>query len=156
MTNAIFNLPESHNEPAMSYAPGTRERALLKAELDRQYNQVVDIPLIIGGEEVRTGRLQKAVCPHEHGHVLAQYHEAGEAEIRQAIDAALQAKFAWKYTPWEERAAIFNRMASLISGRYRYILNAATMLNQSKTAHQAEIDSTCETADFFLYNAKFM
>ncbi len=96
------------------------------------------------------------VCPHEHGHVLGHYHEAGEAEISMAIDAALQAKYAWKYTPWEERAAIFNRMASLISGRYRYILNAATMLGQSKTAHQAEIDSTCETADFFRYNAKFM
>jgi 1-pyrroline-5-carboxylate dehydrogenase len=156
MTNAIFNLPESHNEPALSYAPGTPERALLKAELDRQYHQVLDIPLIIGGEEVRTGRLQKVVCPHEHGHVLAQYHEAGEAEIRMAIDAALEAKAAWENTPWEERAAIFNRMASLISTKYRYILNAATMLNQSKTAHQAEIDSTCETADFFRFNAKYM
>jgi 1-pyrroline-5-carboxylate dehydrogenase len=156
MTNAIFNLPESYNEPAFSYAPGTRERALLKAELNRQYNQVVDIPLIINGEEVRTGRLQNAVCPHEHGHVLAQYHEAGEAEINLAIQAALAAKADWESTPWEERAAIFNRMASLISTKYRYILNAATMLNQSKTAHQAEIDSTCETADFFRYNAKFM
>ncbi len=156
MTNAIFNLPEAFNEPALSYAPGSPERALLKAELDRQYRQVVDIPLIIGGEEVRTGRLQKAVCPHEHGHVLAQYHEAGEAEIRLAIQAALDAKADWENTPWEERAAIFNRMASLISTKYRYIINAATMLNQSKTAHQAEIDSTCETADFFRYNAKFM
>jgi len=156
MTNAIFNLPEAFNEPAFSYAPGSPERARLKAELDRQYHQVVDIPLIIGGEEVRTGRLQKAVCPHEHGHVLAQYHEAGEAEIRLAIQAALDAKADWENTPWEERAAIFNRMASLISTKYRYILNAATMLNQSKTAHQAEIDSTCETADFFRYNAKFM
>ena len=156
MTNAIFNLPESYNEPGVSYAPGTPERAWLKAELDRQYHQVLDIPLIIGGQEVRTGRLHDVVCPHEHGHVLARYHEAGEAEIRMAIDAALQAKYSWKYTPWEERAAIFNRMASLISTRYRYILNAATMLNQSKSAHQAEIDATCETADFFRYNAKFM
>ncbi|NTV74308.1 MAG: L-glutamate gamma-semialdehyde dehydrogenase [Holophaga sp.] len=156
MTNAIFNLPEAFNEPAFSYAPGTPERALLKTELDRQYGQVLDIPLIIGGEEVRTGRLQDAVCPHEHGHVLARYHEAGEAEIRLAIQAALDAKDEWESTPWEERAAIFNRMASLISTKYRYILNAATMLNQSKTAHQAEIDSTCETADFFRYNAKFM
>ncbi len=155
MTNAIFQLPESYNEPAVSYAPGTPERALLKAELERQYDQVVDIPLIIGGQEVRTGRLKQAVCPHEHGHVLARYHEAGEAEIRLAIDAALEAKAAWENTPWEERAAIFNRMASLISTKYRYILNAATMLGQSKTAHQAEIDATCETADFFRYNAKF-
>jgi 1-pyrroline-5-carboxylate dehydrogenase len=155
MTNAIFQLPESYNEPAVSYAPGTPERALLKAELERQYGQVADIPLIIGGQEVRTGRLKQAVCPHEHGHVLARYHEAGEAEIRLAIDAALEAKAAWENTPWEERAAIFNRMASLISTKYRYILNAATMLGQSKTAHQAEIDATCETADFFRYNAKF-
>ena len=156
MTNAIFQLPESYNEPALAYAPGSPERALLKAELDRQYHQTLDIPLIIGGQEVRTGRLRPVLCPHEHGHVLAQYHEAGEAEIRMAIDAALAAKYAWKYTPWEERAAIFNRMASLISTRYRYLLNAATMLNQSKSAHQAEIDATCETADFFRYNAKFM
>ena len=156
MTNAIFQLPESYNEPAVSYAPGTPERALLKAELERQYGQVADIPLIIGGQEVRTGRLKQAVCPHEHGHVLARYHEAGEAEIRLAIDAALEAKAAWENTPWEERAAIFNRMASLISTKYRYILNAATMLGQSKTAHQAEIDATCETADFFRFNAKFM
>ena len=156
MTNAIFQLPEAFNEPVLSYAPGTPGRALLKAELDRQYNQVVDIPLIIGGQEVRTGNLRKVVCPHEHGHVLGHYHEAGEAEIRQAIAAALQAKAAWEATPWEERAAIFGRMASIISTRYRYILNAATMLGQSKTAYQAEIDSTCETADFFRYNAKFM
>ncbi|BDU70939.1 L-glutamate gamma-semialdehyde dehydrogenase [Mesoterricola silvestris] len=156
MTNAIFNLPQAFNEPALSYAPGTPERARLKAELDRQYSQVLDIPLIIGGEEVRTGTLREAVCPHEHGHVLARYHEAGEAEIRLAIQAALDAKADWESTPWEERAAIFNRMASLISTKYRYILNAATMLNQSKTAHQAEIDSTCETADFFRYNTTFM
>ncbi|BDU75160.1 L-glutamate gamma-semialdehyde dehydrogenase [Mesoterricola sediminis] len=156
MTNALFNLPDSHNEPAVSYAPGSPERARLKAELDRQYNQVLDIPLIIGGEEVRTGNLLTAVCPHEHGHVLAHVHQAGEAEIHLAIQAALDAKADWENTPWEERAAIFNRMASLISTKYRYILNAATMLGQSKTAHQAEIDSTCETADFFRYNAKFM
>jgi 1-pyrroline-5-carboxylate dehydrogenase len=156
MTNALFRLPDSHNEPAASYAPGTTERALLKAELDRQYRAEMDIPLIIGGKEVRTGRRRKIVCPHEHGHLLGFYHEAGPDEIRQAIAAALEAKGAWSATPWEERAAIFNRMASLISTRYRYVLNAATMLGQSKTAHQAEIDSTCETADFFRYNAKFM
>ena len=156
MTNAIFCLPDSYNEPPLSYAPGAPERARLKAELERQYNQEVDIPLIIGGREIRTGKLRKVICPHEHGHVLGHCHEAGEAEIRLAIQAALDAKEAWSATPWEERAAIFNRMASLISARYRYVLNAATVLNQSKTAHQAEIDATCETADFFRYNAKFM
>jgi 1-pyrroline-5-carboxylate dehydrogenase len=156
MSNAIFSLPESHNEPINPYAPGSKERALLKAELDRQYNQVLDIPLIIGGKEVRTGKTQKAVCPHDHQHVLAHYHEAGEAEVRMAIDAAMAAKKQWEATPWEDRAAIFHKVASLISSKYRYILNAATMLGQSKSAYQAEIDSTCETADFFRFNAKFM
>ena len=156
MSNAIFSLPEFQNEPINPYAPGTRERALLKAELERQYNLELDIPLIIGGQEVRTGKTQKAVCPHDHQHVLARYHEAGEAEVRMAIDAAMAAKKAWEATPWEDRAAIFHKMGSLISTKYRYILNAATMLNQSKSAFQAEIDSTCETADFFRFNAKFM
>ena len=156
MSNAIFSLPESHNEPILPYAPGSRERALLKAELARQYALELEIPLIIGGQEIRTGRLDRAVCPHDHQHVLATFHEAGEAEVRLAIDAALTAKKAWEATPWEDRAAIFHKMASLISTKYRYILNAATMLGQSKSAFQAEIDSTCETADFFRYNAKFM
>ena len=156
MSNAIFSLPASHNEPILPYAPGSRERALLRAELERQASQVLDIPLIIGGKEVRTGRTTTAVCPHDHQHVLAHFHEAGEAEVRQAIDAALAAKKAWENTPWEDRAAIFHKMASLISGKYRYILNAATMLGQSKSVYQAEIDSTCETADFFRFNAKYM
>lgn len=156
MSNAIFSLPESHNEPILPYAPGSKERALLKAELERQYALELDIPLIIGGKEVRTGKTQKAVCPHDHQHVLARYHEAGEAEVRLAIDAAMAAKKQWEATPWEDRAAIFHKVASLISSKYRYILNAATMLGQSKSAYQAEIDSTCETADFFRYNAKFM
>jgi 1-pyrroline-5-carboxylate dehydrogenase len=156
MSNAIFSLPESHNEPILPYAPGSKERALLKAELERQYSQELDIPLIIGGREVRTGKTQLAVCPHDHQHVLARYHEAGEAEVHQAIAAAMAAKEDWEATPWEDRAAIFHKMASLISSKYRYILNAATMLNQSKSAFQAEIDSTCETADFFRFNAKFM
>jgi len=156
MSNAIFSLPESHNEPILPYAPGSKERALLKAELERQYALELDIPLIIGGKEVRTGKTQKAVCPHDHQHVLARYHEAGEAEVHLAIDAAMAAKKQWEATPWEDRAAIFHKVASLISGKYRYILNAATMLGQSKSAYQAEIDSTCETADFFRYNAKFM
>ncbi len=156
MSNAIFSLPASHSEPILPYAPGSKERTLLKAEIERQYSLELDIPLIIGGQEVRTGKTQKAVCPHDHQHVLARYHEAGEAEVRMAIDAAMAAKKAWEATPWEDRAAIFHKMGSLISTKYRYILNAATMLNQSKSAFQAEIDSTCETADFFRFNAKFM
>ena len=156
MSNAIFSLPDSYSEPILPYAPGSKERALLKAELERQFNLEIEIPLIIGGREIRTGTTHKAVCPHDHQHVLATFHEAGEAEVRLAIDAALAAKKDWEATPWEDRAAIFHKMASLISTKYRYILNAATMLNQSKSAYQAEIDSTCETADFFRFNAKFM
>ncbi|WP_306590348.1 L-glutamate gamma-semialdehyde dehydrogenase [Geothrix sp. 21YS21S-4] len=156
MSNAIFSLPTPHNEPILSYAPGSKERALLKAELERQSAVELDIPLIIGGKEVRTGRTKAAVCPHDHQHVLARYHEAGETEVRMAIDAAMAAKKDWEATPWEDRAAVFHKAASLISSKYRYILNAATMLGQSKSAFQAEIDSTCEAADFFRFNTKFM
>lgn len=156
MTNAIPTLPDLRNEPVLGYAPGSPERARLKAELDRQYGQVLDIPLLIGGREIRTGRLRNVVCPHEHGHLLATCHEAGEAEVLLAIRAARDAKEAWEYTPWQERAAIYQRMASLVSSKYRFILNAATMLGQSKTAHQAEIDAACETADLFRFNARFM
>jgi 1-pyrroline-5-carboxylate dehydrogenase len=156
MTNALFKAPNSYNEPIHSYAPGTNERFLLKAELERQYATGIEVPLIIGGKEVRTGKTQKMVCPHEHQHVLGHYHEAGESEIRMAIETSLKAKKAWENTPWEDRAAIFHKIASLISDRYRFTLNAATMLNQSKSAYQAEIDSACETADFFRYNVAFM
>ncbi len=155
MSNALTQVPLPGNEPALTYAPGSRERALLKAELERQYASEVEVPLIIGGKEVRTGRTQKLVCPHEHQHVLGHFHEAGEAEVRMAIDAALKAKKDWENMPWEARAAIFHKIASLVSDRYRYTLNAATMLNQSKSAYQAEIDAVCETADFFRYNVAF-
>jgi 1-pyrroline-5-carboxylate dehydrogenase len=156
MTNALFKAPNSYNETIRSYAPGTSERALLKAELERQCATEVEVPLVIGGKEIRTGRTQKMVCPHDHQHVLGHYHEAGETEVRLAIKAALQAKREWERTPWEDRAAIFHKIASLISDRHRYRLNAATMLNQSKSAFQAEIDAACETADFFRYNVAFM
>jgi 1-pyrroline-5-carboxylate dehydrogenase len=156
MTNAIFQQPSAYNEPVKTYAPGSADRAALKAELERQSASQLEIPLIIGGKEVRTGKFQKAVCPHDHQHTLAQVHLAGEAEIRQAIEASLKAKAQWEATPWEERAAVFQRVASLVSGKRRFQLNAATMLGQSKSAHQAEIDSACETADFFRYNVRFM
>ena len=156
MTNGLFQVPDSYNEPAHSYAPGSPERALLKAELERQYREEVEVPLVIGGKEIRTGRLGRMTCPHDHAHVLGHYHEAGEAEVRLAIDAALRAKKAWESMPWEDRAAIFHKVASLISDRYRFRMNAATMLGQSKNAFQAEIDSACEATDFFRYNVKFM
>jgi 1-pyrroline-5-carboxylate dehydrogenase len=156
MTNALFQLPESYSEPGNAYQPGSPERTRLKAELERQYGEEIEIPLIIDGREVRTGKIRSTVCPHEHGHVLARCHLAGEAEVGLAIDAALRAKQEWQATPWEERAAVFHKAASLISAKHRYELVAATMLNQSKTAHQAEIDAACETVDFFRFNVKFM
>ncbi|MBC7542461.1 MAG: L-glutamate gamma-semialdehyde dehydrogenase [Candidatus Sericytochromatia bacterium] len=156
MTNGIFTVPEPHNEPVLTYAPGSSERTRLKAELDRQYQQQIEIPLIIGGKEIRTGRTATAVSPHDHQHVLATYHLAGPTEIRMAIDAALQARSRWAALPWNERAAVFVRMAELITTKYRYILNAATMLNQSKNAFQAEVDASCEFADFLRFNVAFM
>ena len=156
MANGCFSVPVPHNEPIFSYAPGTKERTLLEKEIQRQLALQVDIPLIIGGQEIRTGNTEQAVCPHDHQHVLGTYHQAGEKEIRMAVKAAMDAKKEWEALDWQERAAIFLKMAELITVKYRYILNAATMLNQSKNAYQAEIDSTCEICDFLRYNVKFM
>ena len=156
MNNANVTLPDVQNEPVLSYAPGSPERKRLSAELDRQYGAPLDIPLIIGGKEVRTARTAKVVCPHEPCHVLATYAVAGAAEVQQAVAAALEAKCEWESFAWEERAAIFLKAAELIRTRYRFVLNAATMLGQSKNAFQAEIDSACELADFFRFNAWFM
>jgi len=156
MNNANVTLPEVQNEPVLSYAPGSSERLRLRAELERQYGTRADIPLVIGGREVRTGRTANVVCPHEPRHVLAVRAVAGAAEAEQAVAAALEAKRDWERFAWEERAAIFLKAAELIRTKYRYILNAATMLGQSKNAFQAEIDSACELADFFRFNAWFM
>ncbi|MDD8014740.1 MAG: L-glutamate gamma-semialdehyde dehydrogenase [Acidobacteriota bacterium] len=156
MTNARVEIPMPVNEPVLSYSPGSPERKLLQAELERQYGERPEIPLIIGGRELRTGKLGKAVCPHEHRHVLAEFHQAGEAEVRMAVRAALAAREKWERTPWHDRAAVFLKAADLISSRYRYILNAATMLNQSKNVHEAEIDATAELADFLRFNCYFM
>lgn len=155
MNNANFTFREPVNEPIYSYAPGTPERALLKAELKRQSETQIEIPLIIGGKEVRTGKMGKVVMPHNHQHVLATYHMVGDAEVQMAIDAALEAKKQWEEMPWVERASIIMKAAELISKKYRYVLNAATMLGQSKNAFQAEIDSACEIIDFLRFNAYF-
>jgi len=152
----IYNLPKPWNEPVYSYAPGSPEREILKKELDRQLNTVVEIPLIIGGKEVRKGAVKEIVSPHDHKKVLGTYFEATENEIEMAVKAALAAKEKWKKMAWYDRAAVFQKAASLISTKYRYILNAATMLGQSKNVHQAEIDATCETADFLRFNSYFM
>jgi 1-pyrroline-5-carboxylate dehydrogenase len=155
MNSSIPQVPPPINEPVLSYAPGTPERALLKETYARMHGEEIEIPLIIGGREVRTGNTDVQVSPHEHGHVLARYHKAGAAEVRQAIDAAMKAWKEWSNWPWEDRLAVFQRAAELLATRYRPVLNAATMLGQGKTAHQAEIDSACELIDFFRFNTYF-
>jgi 1-pyrroline-5-carboxylate dehydrogenase len=153
--NSIPQVPLPRNEPVLSYAPGSPERAELKAALKRMSGEQVDIPLIIGGREIRTGETAEAVMPHDHRHVLATYHKAGEAEVRQAIESAVEAQRDWAHWPWEDRLAVFLRAAELLATRWRPTLNAATMLGQSKTAHQAEIDSACELIDFLRFNVAF-
>ncbi len=149
-------IPMPKNEPILSYAPGTPERKALQAELERMSNETIEIPLIIGGKEVKTGKMAKAVEPHNHKNVLANFHQATEKEVNMAIEAALAARKKWAATPYQARAAVFLKAAELISGKYRAKVNAATMLNQSKNAFQSEIDSVCELVDFFRFNAKFM
>jgi len=153
MANAIFNLSLPDNEEVKSYAPGTPERELLKAKLAEMQNRKVDIPLIIGGKEIRTGNTENIVLPHNHKKILGQYHKAGEKEVQMAIDSAMEAYKIWSNMEWQDRAAIFSRAADMITlTDWRYTINAATMLGQSKNVHQAEIDAACETADFFRFN----
>jgi 1-pyrroline-5-carboxylate dehydrogenase len=155
MSIGHFVVPPPVNEPVRAYEPGSAERASLKDELARQYGTQVEVAPIIGGKDVRTGKLAKIVCPHEHGHVLGQFHRAAGEEVSQAIAAARAAKPAWAALPWQERVAVFLRAAALLRGKHRAAVNAATMLGQSKTAHQAEIDSACELIDFWSFNAAF-
>ncbi len=155
MNNAIFNFREPKNEPVYSYAPGTTERKLLQEELQLQHGKTIEIPLIIGGKEVRTGNTGKVVMPSDHTHVLATYHMAGEKETEMAIDVALNAKSCWMNLSWMERAAIMAKAAELISQRYRYLINASTMLGQGKNVYQAEIDAVCEVVDYLRFNIYF-
>ena len=148
-------IPPPRNEPVLSYAPGTPERAELKAELDAQSAQVVDIPLVIGGEEIRTGDTFDVVMPHAHGHVIATAHKAGPHEVAKAVEAANEARHDWSTTRWEDRAAIMLKAADLLAGPWRAKVNAATMLGQSKSAFQAEIDAACEVIDFFRVGTYF-
>ena len=145
-------IPPPVNEPIHSYAPGTPPRAELKARLTSMAGDRVDIPLFIGGREVRTGHTDRAVMPHLHGHVLGDFHTASPEHVDQAIAAAVEARHEWASWPWEERAAVFLKAADLAATTWRSTLNAATMLGQSKTAFQAEIDSACEVIDFWRYN----
>lgn len=156
MPNSIVQIPRPKNEPVREYGPGSPHKASLKAKLNEMLGQEIEIPLIIGGKEVRTGKTSKAVCPHDHQHVLATYHMAGPAEVEMAVKAAAEAWKTWSETPWEDRAACMLKAAELLAGPWRDTLNAACMLNQSKSVYQAEIDSACELIDFYRFNPHFM
>ena len=153
--SGFYRMEQPKNEPVKGYLPGSAERASLKAELARQSVLKLEIPIIIGGREVKTGTMGKIVMPHDHKHVLAEYHNAGEAELKAAVEAAGRAKAAWVDMPWEHKASIFLKAADLLAGPWRDRINAATMLGQSKTAYQAEIDSACEMADFLRFNVYY-
>jgi len=155
MSNAIVKPPVPRNEPVKGYLPGSAEKLELKAELRRLAGEVGEIPLWIGGQPVRTGRLGDCRLPHDHRHLLARYHKAGAREVRAAVKAALKARRDWAAMPWEARAAILLKAGDLLAGRWRATLNAATMLGQSKNALQAEIDSACELIDFFRFNVHY-
>jgi 1-pyrroline-5-carboxylate dehydrogenase len=152
----IFRPPPPANEAVRSYAPGSPERASLQVRLEQMKAERPEIPLVIGGEDVTTGTLKQAVMPHDKDHVLADVHQGGATEVERAIDAAGEAWHDWHRLPWEERATVFLRAAELLAGPWRDTLNAATMLGQSKTAHQAEIDAACELIDFWRFNPVFM
>ena len=143
------------NEPILSFTAGSPERTSLQAKYDEMANQKIDIPLIIGGQEIRTGDTKNCIMPHDHQHILATFHNAGEAEVYQAIEAAMEAWKTWSVTPLQERTKIFRKAAELLQGPWRDTINAATMLNQSKNAFQAEIDAACELIDFFNFNAQY-
>ena len=152
MADAIVNVPAPENEPVLNYAPGSPEKKALKASLKQLAGEQIEIPLIIGGEEVRTGKLGKCVVPHNHKKVLATYHQAGPVEVRMAVQAAQKAKAEWAAMPWSQRASIMLKASELLAGPWRQTVNAATMLTQSKTPFQAEIDAACELIDFWRFN----
>ncbi len=152
MSDAILTLPVPENEPVLAYAPNSPEKAELKAALKALRAQKLEIPCLIGGKEICTGDLAEAVVPHDHGHVLATYHRAGEKEVRAAIAAAQKARADWAALPWDQRASVLLKASALLAGPWRMTINAATMLGQSKTPFQAEIDSACELIDFWRFN----
>ncbi|MBI3925805.1 MAG: L-glutamate gamma-semialdehyde dehydrogenase [Armatimonadetes bacterium] len=155
-SEALYQVPTPFNEPVRHYAPGSPERAALKKALEEMSSREIEVPLVIGGELVKTGDLADIRMPHRHVHLLGRFHKARPEHVEKAIEAALAAAPSWAAMPWTERAAIFLKAAELLAGPYRCILNAATMLGQSKTAHQAEIDSACELIDFLRFNPFYM
>ncbi len=156
MSTGFFHIPLPKNEPVLSYAPGSKERAALKKALEEARSTTLDIPMYIGGEEVRSGKKKAISPPHDHKHILGHFHEGDKGHVEQAIQAALNAKELWANLSWENRASIFLKAADLLAGPYRYKMNAATMLGQSKNAYQAEIDAACELIDFLRFNVYFM
>jgi len=156
MANGLFTVPPPVNEPVLNYAPGSQERVTLKAELKHQSSGQVDIPLVIGGKEVRSQASGRVTMPHKHQHVIATYHSASTADVESAINSSRTAQKEWSRLAWQDRAAVFLKAADLLSGKYRQVMNAATMLGQSKTCYQAEIDAACELADFWRFNVHFM
>ncbi|WP_343523295.1 L-glutamate gamma-semialdehyde dehydrogenase [Pedobacter sp.] len=156
MLKGFFKVPTPVNEPINSYAPGTKERTLLKEAIAEARSKKLDIPMFIGGQEIHTKNKKEVVVPHDHQHVLATFSYGDKSHVKQAIDAALAAKADWEALAWEHRAAIFMKAADLIATKYRYQINAATMLGQSKNAYQAEIDSACELIDFLRFNVSYM
>lgn len=156
MSKAIYKTPQPINEPVLDYFPGSPERKELKETLKYYKNTEVDIPMIIGGKEIRTEKAVSINPPHEIAHKLGQYYLGGEEHVYQAIEAALEARTEWQTLPWHQRAAVFLKAAELVSGKYRQKLNATTMLGQSKSVYQAEIDAACEFADFIRFNVHFM
>ena len=156
MSKGFFNVPKAVNEPVKSYAPGTPEREQVLAAYRKMWNEQIDVPLFIGSEEIRTGNTQNMSAPHDHQHIVGKYHLADKSHVEKAISTALEARKKWSQMAWEQRAAIFLKAAELIAGPYRAKINAATMIAQSKTIHQAEIDAACELIDFLRFNVEFM
>lgn len=156
MNNSIFNFEYPLNEPILSYSKGSSEREKILAEVKKQSNEVIEIPVIIGGKEIYTGKIAEAVMPHNHKHVIARYHMVTEKEVEMAITAAMKAHREWESISWIERVSINLKIAELIRTKYRFVLNAATMLGQSKNVYQAEIDSACEVIDFLKFNAHYI
>jgi len=156
MSKGFFQVPKAVNEPVKSYAPNSPEKAAVLAAYKKMWNETIDVPMYIGSEQVRTGNTRNMSAPHDHQHIVGTYHIAEKKHIESAIASALEARKTWSQMPWEHRAAIFLKAAELIAGPYRARINAATMIAQSKTIFQAEIDASCELIDFLRYNVEFM
>ena len=156
MSKGFYGIPHPKNETVLSYAPGSKERAALKKAIEEARKTELDIPMYIGAEEVRSGKKKPISPPHDHQHILGYFHEGDKGHVEQAINAAMGAKELWANLDWEQRASIFLKAADLLAGPYRYKMNAATMLGQSKNAYQAEIDAACELIDFLRFNVHFM